>query len=302
MTEREKIIKAIYGAPDRPLKIGNIEIPCYVLEDERRVLVQGGMIQALDISHGGSGSRGGDRLAKFTHQDRLKSFISNEVLVRTENPIRFRTTTGSLAYGYEAEDLAKICFAVLDAAKNKKLQKQQEHIVRQCEILVRGFAIVGINALVDEATGYQAIRTKEALAKILEKYIAKEVREWTKTFPDDFYREMFRLKGWSMNDLSSIKRPSVIGHYTNDVIYRRLAPGVLKALREINPTIKPKYRKQKHFQWLTGDVGNPALARHLHAVMGLMRASTKWGDFIRLLNRSFPRLGDTGELLLDDVE
>ena len=36
----EKIINAIYGAADKPLKIGNVEIPCYVLEDDRRVLAQ----------------------------------------------------------------------------------------------------------------------------------------------------------------------------------------------------------------------------------------------------------------------
>ena len=93
------------------------------------MLVQNGMIESLDISHGGSGSKGGDRLAKFTHQDRLKAFIDNDVLARTEQPIYFKTPSGSWAYGYEAEVLAKICFAVLDAFKAGKLQKQQEHII-----------------------------------------------------------------------------------------------------------------------------------------------------------------------------
>jgi hypothetical protein len=39
--------------------------------------------------------------------------------------------------------------------------------------LLRGFARVGIIALVDEATGFQRDRTKDALSKILEAYIAK---------------------------------------------------------------------------------------------------------------------------------
>ena len=30
-------LEVIAGAPDRPLVIGDIEIPCYVVEDETRV-------------------------------------------------------------------------------------------------------------------------------------------------------------------------------------------------------------------------------------------------------------------------
>lgn len=46
---------------------------------------------------------------------------------------------------------------------------------RRSEILVRGFARVSIIALVDEATGYQRDRAKNALAAILEAFIAKEL-------------------------------------------------------------------------------------------------------------------------------
>ena len=40
---RKKPLEVIAGATDHPLVIGDIEIPCYVLEDETRVLVQRGM-------------------------------------------------------------------------------------------------------------------------------------------------------------------------------------------------------------------------------------------------------------------
>src|SRR5712692_10382868 len=39
-----RLVKATHGSPDRPLRIGDLEIPCYVLEDGRRVLVQRGMM------------------------------------------------------------------------------------------------------------------------------------------------------------------------------------------------------------------------------------------------------------------
>jgi hypothetical protein len=39
----------------------------------------------------------------------------------------------------------------------------KSHIAKQCELLVRAFARVGIVALVDEVTGYQEIRDRETL-------------------------------------------------------------------------------------------------------------------------------------------
>ena len=90
---------------------------------------------------------------------------------------------------------------------------------------------IGIIGLVDEATGYQGIRAKRALATILEEFIAEELQPWTKTFPYEFYEEIFRLKGWPGPD--GVKRPSVIGHYTNDIVYARLAPGVLDELKQM---------------------------------------------------------------------
>src|SRR5262249_53245705 len=113
------------------------------------------------------------------------------------NPIRFQVPTGGIAYGYEATVLADLCDAVLAARKAGALHYQQEHIAEQCEILVRGFARVGIVALVHEATGYQDSRAKDALAKILEAFIAKELRKWVSTFPIDYYKELFRLRGWT---------------------------------------------------------------------------------------------------------
>jgi len=76
--------------------------------------------------------------------------------VATENPIQFvLPQRGGAAYGYPATMLADICEALLAAHKAEALQKQQLHLADQAEIWVRGFARVGIIALVDEATGYQ---------------------------------------------------------------------------------------------------------------------------------------------------
>src|SRR4051794_37179851 len=97
---------------------------------------------------------------------------------------------------------------------------------------MRGLAHVGIIALVDEATGYQYDRARMALEEILEQFISKELLKWAKMFPDEFYHEMFRLKGWEYPQVST-KRPLQAGKLTNDVVYKRLAPGVLEELKRV---------------------------------------------------------------------
>ena len=290
----EGIVQATHGSSDHPLKIGDFEIPCYVLEDGRRVLVQSSMINALDMSQGSaSATASGNRLAKFLQSKSLSGYVPEELTRAVTSPIRFRTPDGRIAYGYEATILATICEAVLNAKeKKKKLHYQQDHIAERCMILVRGFARIGIIALVDEATGYQDYRSRQALEEILDKFISEELAKWAKTFPDDFYREMFRLRGWSYSPLS-VKRPQVIGHLTNDVVYARLAPGVLAKLKEITPKDDKGRRKHKFFQRLTEDVGDPRLREHLYAVIALMKASPNWNSFYRLIERALPRFGQT---------
>jgi hypothetical protein len=297
----ENVVQAIYGSPDNPLRIGDLEIPCYVLEGERRVLVQRGIVSALGMARGSSANTGGDRLAKFTAGKALKPYVSAELLAVTANPIKFRTPSGNVAYGYEATILADICEAVLQARADGKLQKQQEHIARQCEILVRGFARVGIIALVDEATGFQNVRARRALDKILDRWISDELAKWAKMFPDEFYEQMARLRGLHYSEIAT-KRPDYIGKLTNDIVYQRLAPGVLRELRKKNPTDDKGRRKHKHFQYLTEDIGNPRLREHLWAVIGLMRASGNWRSFYALLNRAFPKYTDHPQLFIDCEE
>ncbi|MCX6557707.1 MAG: P63C domain-containing protein [Candidatus Aminicenantes bacterium] len=297
----ENILKAAFGSPDRPLKIGSAEIPCYVLVDGRRVLALGGMLGALDLSYGSAGKSGGaDRLTNFISGKAIKPFINDDLRVRITSPLKFKSK-GGVSFGYEATILPDICDAILEARKANVLQAQQKHIAEQCEILVRSFARVGIIALVDEATGYQEIRDKIALQEILSKFISQELMKWQKRFPDEFYKELFRLKGIQFNPLPD-KKPWIIGRITKDVIYERLAPGVISELEKKNPPNEKGARKHRHHQWLTSDIGHPKLAEQISNVITLMKASSSYNGFYRLLQRSLPKLGDTLSLPMDYPE
>ncbi|MGH6770992.1 MAG: P63C domain-containing protein [Xanthobacteraceae bacterium] len=62
------------------------------------------------------------------------------------------------------------------------------------------------------------------------------------------------------------------GILTNDIIYDRLAPGVLEQLKKVNPKDEATgRRKHKNFQWLTSNAGYPKLREHLGAVIAIMK-------------------------------
>jgi hypothetical protein len=294
--------KVICGAPERPLRIGALEIPCYVLEGEVRVLSQRGMQTGIGMSTSG-GSAGAHRLAQFIESLAEKGIDCEDLAVRIRNPIQFRAQgAGKAVYGYEATILADVCDAVLAARKVGVLLTSQKHIADQCELLVRTFARVGIIALVDEATGYQEIRDKHALAKILERYLLNEARKWDKMFQIDYYKELFRLQGWTFDPSTNARTP-YLGKLTNNIIYERLQPGVLKKLDELNPRIHradgKSRRKYTHHQFFTGDVGVPELKEHLSNVTVLMKVSKDWENFLEMLDKVKPRVGDTLKLDLD---
>ena len=294
-------LKVIAGQPDQPLVIGGIEIPCYVLEDETRVLSQRGFIGSLGMSEGGARNRkdGAPQLAILLRSTTLAPHVNEETLVRASSPILFTPLHGGrTAYGYPATLLTDICEVVLAARAAGDLQRRQLHIAERCEILIRGLARVGIIALIDEATGYQRIREERALATILEKFIDRELQSWTRTFPFTFYEQIFRLKGWG--SATGVKRPQVIGHYTNDFVYERIAPGVLEELRKSNPLLPQGWRKNRHHQWFTPEFGNPRLKEHLEGVTALMRAAPNWGYFKRSLDRAYPKTGTQFPMPIDE--
>jgi hypothetical protein len=289
------------------LNIGGTTIHAAVLEDGTRVLSERGMMAALGGKRGGShwqrknrGAEGGD-LPVYVSASNLAPFITEDLRTKLEAPLVYRTLEGgNPANGVRADALPAICDVWLKARDTPgALHHTQAHIAVQADILMRGLAHVGITALVDEATGYQEDRDRQDLQRILEAYISKELLPWTKQFPDEFYREMFRLRGWRWSPVS-VKRPGYVGKLTNKLVYEKLPRGVLEELRERNPRDPGKKRRRHlHHQFLTDDVGHPHLGRHLAAVVALMRAAPDWRTFERMFARAFPA-GEQLELEMGD--
>lgn len=293
------VADAICGSPDQPLRIGDVDIECYVLDDGTRVLTQATFLQALGRHRRANVRRERNaELPSILQGKAINPFISDAIREKGK-PITFKPPGGGRASGYNAELLPEVCEVYLKAREAEKLPYQQQHIAKQAEIVMRGLATVGIIALVDEATGYQELRARDALTKILEAFIAKELQAYIQTFPPDFYSELFRLRGLDY-PAATVKRPQYFGHLTNDIVYKRLAPGVLDELRRVTPRDTKGRRKAKYFQHLTSNLGYPKLREHLGSVVTLMKLSREWDDFSRKLDQLHPRIGDTIPLPLDE--
>jgi hypothetical protein len=277
------------------VKIADMEFPCAVLSDGTRVLTQNDFMDLMGMYRSGALSvrrkvsdGDGAQMPLYIAFKNLQPFIAKHLGDVHTKPLKYRGIEGGqIAHGIRAEIIPKICDVWIDAKNAGVLRKRQLLVAAKAEILMRGLAHVGIIALVDEATGYQDERARDALAKILEAFVAKELRKWVRTFPAEFYKELFRLKGWRYT--GTCKRPAFVGHMTNDLVYARLAPGVLNELRRINPANEKGNRSSKHHQWLTQDLGHPKLLQHLSALTALMRASTTWIQFERMVNVALPK-------------
>lgn len=97
----------------------------------------------------------------------------------------------------------------------------------------------------------------------------------------------------TVTDFVTVRVPSL----ANDLIYRRLAPGLLRRLKEKRAELgKPG---NKLHSWLSQDTGYPEVILHLGKVVGLMMLSGDYGAFRAELNKIAPLYpGNSGTVRL----
>lgn len=277
---RTDIPKALYTGI---LPIGNIEIDCAVLDDGRRILSATSVFNAFDRTRKGMNSRleiGGAKIPPFLAAKNLEPYISSDV-IGAATPIIYMDGTKEKT-GYIATILPKMCNVYLNARKNKDLVESQQKLAEKSEILLMAFAQVGIDALIDEATGYQHNRKHDALRLLLEKYIEEGLQKWIKTFPDSFFEELDRL--YNNEKTISRKRPLYYGNFINKYIYEPIEHGYVK--KELNrKNIKEDGKRIAQFhRWLTEE-GRNILILQIGRVSGLMEISKNIDGFKRKVEK-----------------
>ena len=279
--------------------LNGVDVDCAVVEingNPVRLLSERSVTKAIGGKRGGSHwlrikeNKGGANLPVYISATNLAPFIDDDLKADLMAPIQYVSANGAaIGNGIHADVFPRILWVYQDANSANALLPSQAHLGEKANILLRALTNTTMTALVDEATGYQAVRAKDALASILSQYIMDDYRKWTKCFPLKFYKEIFRLKGWEWTEKSIAgARPGVVGKYTDDIVYDRLAPGVLDELQKKNPTAPSGRRKLRHYWWLSEEVGHPKLITHLEGAWVLMRQSEDWDDFKDRLDDTYP--------------
>ncbi|MBR2149323.1 MAG: P63C domain-containing protein [Campylobacter sp.] len=249
---------------DGILKIGDTELDVSVLDNGDRVITHSAVFRALGRDPRGNSRI--DQIPAFMDAKNLQSLISSDLQCLIKR-VPYLDKNGKEKEGYKADILPLVADLYLKARDKEVLTANQHDTAKKAEMLIRSLARVGITALVDEATGYQYERERDELQKILKAYISEELLKWEKRFPDDFYKEIFRLNGWDFTVSGIKKRPGVIGKWTNTLIYNELPAGVLQELKENTP------KHARYHQRLTPDIGQPNLMAQIYKVIGIMQSS-----------------------------
>lgn len=296
------------------LDLAGMQLPCAIVQGPEgiiRVLSETGITNAILGNRSGASKRlkkagleGGALVPIFIAPRQLKPFIDQEILGGPLTPIDY-FDGDRIVRGYDAALLVEICNVWLRAREAGALQKQQLPKAQKAEILTRALAKTGIVALVDEATGYEKVRPQNALQEYLALIVRKELAAWVKKFPDEFYENIYKLKNWRWPGMSK-NRYSVVGHYTNNLVFDRIAPGLLRDLQSKSPKNEKGQRSNKLHQWLTKDVGDPMLSQHLHSIVMLQRLAIAnghgWSRFLHMVDQVLPRRGDTLPLPFEESD
>jgi hypothetical protein len=251
------------------LRLLELEIPCYVLSDGRRVI---GRTSATEML---TGIKGGGALEKYISVAPLRPFIDLDRVLSHMISFRLPEVEGleRNVRGLSADDLIEVCqgfVSALDAhsrpSSDTRLTSRQIEMALKAGMFLSACAKVGLDALIDEATGYQYERAERALQVKLKAYLEDEMRPWEKTFPDELWREFGRLTSWHG---TVTQRPKYWGKLVMELIYEYLDEDVAKWLKENAP--KPRGGQNYH-QWLTDQYGLKKLIEHIWMVVGMAKA------------------------------
>lgn len=254
------------------LPLGNVELECHVLSNGKRVFTQREVVRAL------SGGRDSGNLGAYLERNPLipRDFLAGATdrFVVPGNP--------TPAIGQEATTLIEICESYLSAHEQGLLKTNQYKLAIQAGIIMRACAKVGIIALIDEVTGFQRVREERALRLKLQAFIADEIQEWARMFPDEFWFELARLEGIRY---SPRNRPLRWGKYVMAFVYDAIDQDVGKKLRELNPN--PHFLKNHH-QWLK-QFGRGRVNDQIQRVIAVMKLCDDMDEFRKKFKKVFQK-------------
>lgn len=254
-------------------------VPCFVLNDGRRIISRTGATSAL------TGLTGQGSLESYMRAEALSGYLP-ENLADLMVEFTIPEVTHRKVMGLTAETFVDICTGYVRALEDGNLETDRQRVIAaRAASFLAACAKVGLVALIDEATGYQYERAEDALRVKLRLFLEEEMRPWEKTFPDELWREFGRLTNWRG---SIHKRPKYWGHLVNELVYGYLDRDVAQWLRENQP--QPRHGRNYH-QWLSAQYGLKKLIEHIWMLIGMASTCTSMSQLKAMMAERYGRQG-----------
>lgn len=238
------------------LHLGSAVVECHVLDSTDRIVTMRSAVAALTGKDHGN-------LGEIAGIGGLKPFL-NVDLVLGESREFLIPKTQFRGRGIMAEAFVDICEAFTRALERGTLRTAGQRMTAiRCAVMLGPCAKIGLVALIDEATGFQAYRAADDLQVRLLAILRDAPRTWEKTFPDALWHELARLTGHV--GPVTVKRPQWWGKLVNEFVYRAMDEGIARHL----VTEKPAAREIHYHSWFNEEYGLPVLRSHLDRVVGI---------------------------------
>jgi len=275
------LIKSPFAKYQGIIHLYNNNIDCYVSDIGKRLISLRATVKSLANVDGG-------KLGDYIGINPLKPYIDKDLILGELTELNIPGTQYK-AKCLEARQFLSICKAYVNALSDGVLTTdRQKEIAIRCSILLSACADIGLEALIDEATGYQYERKEDEIQVKLRLYIAEELRVWEKTFPDALWEEFGRLTNWN-TPLSM--RPKWWGKLVIELIYDTLDPDVARYLRENKPPVGVHWHRQ-----FTENYGVRQLVSRCYEIIGIAKTCNDINDLKVKVNQYYKK--DTNQLVL----
>lgn len=258
------------------IDLGGDELDVYVLDTGQRVISTRAAIKSITSTDSGN-------LGNYIGISALKPFINSDLILGELLDFSIPGTQ-FMGRGMTTEHFELICRGYVKALYERvPLTDRQREIAIKCAVLTSGLTRTGLDALIDEATGYQYEREEDALQVKLRLFIAEELRAYEKTFPDELWEEFGRLTNWR-GPLSS--RPKYWGKLVIELVYDTLDADVARFLRENRPPPGVHWHRN-----LTENHGVRALVSRCYEIVGLAKSCHTMGELRKKVAHHYGKQG-----------
>jgi hypothetical protein len=254
-----------------------IDVDCYVLNDDMKtaVISQRGMGEALGLGKGGS------RLPNFISRSNIAPYLGQELSEKLQNPLIFQGFPVGInnplqrTYGFDVTILIDICKAVIKAEADEQLTRRQaQTVARQAHVIVNASAKAGIKGLVYALAGFDP--TREDVIAAFKLFVREEAREYEKEFPDQLYKEWYRLY---QIPVPQRNKPWKFKHLTTNQVYHPLAKSKGRILRLTKDARASSESKSNRLHQFLSEIGVKILRTHLGQLLGIAQVSKNKDEY-----------------------